>query len=214
VFSVLADFRVVSVIFAFVFCGDQSTGHVGTKNCGDEVQNEQDEAGSDVQKTQKEQNQPEMNTVVQSSQNHEVDDDNPVDLHGDWIKVEREKKNPKINGQNSQKGMFNNLHKSKFIGSNGDVKVKAHGSNMNNGYHNTSHSFVKKKTKRQRNENNMPKINDLDGTEHISTPSNGKNKGSYTIIKEHNTTNSCMGMGTKLTPKQVGMCTKVDLIIK
>ena len=96
------------------------------------------------------------------------------------------KKNPKINGQNSQKGMLNNLHKSKFIGSNGGEKGKAHGFNISNGDqfsnfkksngdHNTNHSFVKKKTKRLRNENNMPKINGLDSTEHnISTPSIGK----------------------------------------
>ncbi|KAK2414980.1 hypothetical protein QL285_037509 [Trifolium repens] len=54
------------------------------------------------------------------------DDGTPTDLHDNWIKVKRKKRNHKFNARGSegaQKGMFNNLHKSKFIGNNGGDSV-------------------------------------------------------------------------------------------
>jgi hypothetical protein len=121
-----------------------------------------------------------------NSENH-GDDGIPTDLHGNWIKVERKKRNHKFNARGSegaQKGMFNNLHKSKFIGNNGgdSVTLDRPKQNSNVSVHEGGnfnlHSWVKKKTKRMRNDVSGPNRN-VSVTNKLSesTPSIGIYKG-------------------------------------
>jgi hypothetical protein len=180
---------------------DQSNTPAENNSNGDKIHNDKAEGGrSELPKDLNEKNQFVGNDEL-NVRNH-GDDGGADELHGDWIKVERKKRNPKINGYattNAQKGMYNNLHKSQFIGNNGGEKAKASRVDMNNSSL-INHSWVKKKSKRLRNENTGPKTN---GT-HVKDQNSilhatSVNKGELTIDKGQNSFNTHVGVGGKPT---------------